>query len=52
MEEYHDRLEDFLEDDEDVNSDDDNNGPPTLSKIASKNLRGRGFQMKEAKTTY
>ncbi|OXU18865.1 hypothetical protein TSAR_016329 [Trichomalopsis sarcophagae] len=46
MDEYHDRLEDFPEEDEDDgNSDDDNNGPPTLAKIASSNMKGRGFKM-------
>lgn len=46
MDEYHDRLEDFPEEDEDdANSDDDNNGPPTLAKIASSNMKGRGFKM-------
>ena len=46
MDEYHDRLEDFPEEDEDVNSDDDNNcAPQNLKKLASSQHQGKGFKM-------
>ncbi|XP_032688425.1 sodium-dependent neutral amino acid transporter B(0)AT1 isoform X2 [Odontomachus brunneus] len=45
LDEYHDRLEDFPEEDEDVNSDDDNNAAPPMSKIANKEMQGKAFKM-------
>ncbi|XP_011173559.1 sodium- and chloride-dependent transporter XTRP3 [Solenopsis invicta] len=45
LDEYHDRLEDFPEEDEDVNSDDDTNAAPTMSKLANKAMKGRAFKM-------
>ncbi|XP_023287965.1 sodium- and chloride-dependent transporter XTRP3 isoform X2 [Orussus abietinus] len=45
LDEYHDRLEDFPEEDEDVNSDDDNNGAPSCADIAAKKHQGRAFKM-------
>ncbi|XP_018398933.1 PREDICTED: sodium- and chloride-dependent transporter XTRP3 [Cyphomyrmex costatus] len=45
LDEYHDRLEDFPEEDEDINSDDDINTAPTMNKIANKAMKGRAFKM-------
>ncbi|XP_018055365.1 PREDICTED: sodium- and chloride-dependent transporter XTRP3 isoform X1 [Atta colombica] len=45
LDEYHDRLEDFPEEDEDINSDDDTNTAPTMNKIANKAMKGRAFKM-------
>ncbi|XP_018378027.1 PREDICTED: sodium- and chloride-dependent transporter XTRP3 [Trachymyrmex cornetzi] len=45
LDEYHDRLEDFPEEDEDINSDDDMNTAPTMNKIANKAMKGRAFKM-------
>ncbi|XP_035727781.1 sodium-dependent neutral amino acid transporter B(0)AT3-like isoform X2 [Vespa mandarinia] len=45
LDEYHDRLEDFPEEDEDVNSDDDNNSAPPITKIVPNKLQGRAFKM-------
>ncbi|XP_066600684.1 sodium- and chloride-dependent transporter XTRP3 isoform X2 [Prorops nasuta] len=45
LDEYHDRLEDFPEEEEDMNSDDDNNSAPTMSKIVPNKLHGRAFKM-------
>ncbi|KAK0085177.1 hypothetical protein PV325_005632 [Microctonus aethiopoides] len=47
IDEYHDRLEDFPEEDEDdINSDDDNNtATKNLNAIATKQHRGRAFNM-------
>ncbi|KAG7213955.1 hypothetical protein KM043_003148 [Ampulex compressa] len=45
LDEYHDRLEDFPEEDEDVNSDDDNNSAPPITKIVPNKLQGRTFKM-------
>lgn len=45
LDDYHDRLEDFPEEDEDINSDDDMNVAPSMSKIASKAMKGRAFKM-------
>ena len=39
MDEYHDRLEDFAEEDENIDSDDDNNAPPRGRN------RGKAFEM-------
>lgn len=49
LDEYPDRLEDFPEEDEDdINSDDDN-GAPTMNKMANKAMAGRAFQMEAKK---
>ncbi|XP_017796337.1 PREDICTED: sodium-dependent neutral amino acid transporter B(0)AT3 [Habropoda laboriosa] len=45
MDEYHDRLEDFPEEDEDVNSDDDNNSAPPITKIVPNKFQGKPFKM-------
>lgn len=45
LDEYHDRLEDFPEEDEDVNSDDDNNSAPPITKIVPNKLQGKPFKM-------
>ncbi|XP_014608769.1 PREDICTED: sodium-dependent neutral amino acid transporter B(0)AT3 isoform X1 [Polistes canadensis] len=45
LDEYHDRLEDFPEEDEDINSDDDNNSAPPISKMVPNKLQGRAFKM-------
>ncbi|XP_076655482.1 sodium- and chloride-dependent transporter XTRP3 isoform X2 [Halictus rubicundus] len=45
LDEYHDRLEDFPEEDEDINSDDDNNSAPPITKIVSNKLQGKPFKM-------
>ncbi|XP_054002781.1 sodium- and chloride-dependent transporter XTRP3 isoform X2 [Hylaeus anthracinus] len=46
LDEYHDRLEDFPEEDEDINSDDDNNSGPPMAKIVSNKLhQGKPFKM-------
>lgn len=45
LDEYHDRLEDFPEEDEDINSDDDTNNVPAMSKLAKKAMQGRAFKM-------
>ncbi|RLU24423.1 hypothetical protein DMN91_002512 [Ooceraea biroi] len=45
LDEYHERLEDFPEEDEDINSDDDNNSAPPLGKLANKAMQGRAFKM-------
>nr|KAF7398102.1 hypothetical protein H0235_016110 [Vespula pensylvanica] len=45
LDEYHDRLEDFPEEDEDVNSDDDNNSAPPITKMVPNKLQGRAFKM-------
>ncbi|XP_019699439.1 sodium- and chloride-dependent transporter XTRP3 isoform X1 [Harpegnathos saltator] len=45
LDEYHDRLEDFPEEDEDVNSDDDNNAAPPMGKIVNKEMQGKAFKM-------
>ncbi|KAG5316935.1 S6A17 protein, partial [Acromyrmex heyeri] len=45
LDEYHDRLEDFPEEDEDINSDDDTNTAPTMNKMANKAMKGRAFKM-------
>ncbi|XP_012523712.1 sodium- and chloride-dependent transporter XTRP3 [Monomorium pharaonis] len=45
LDEYHDRLEDFPEEDEDINSDDDTNAAPTMSRMANKAMKGRAFKM-------
>ncbi|XP_076672201.1 sodium-dependent neutral amino acid transporter B(0)AT2 isoform X3 [Andrena cerasifolii] len=45
MDEYHDRLEDFPEEDEDINSDDDNNSAPPITKIVPNKLQGKSFKM-------
>lgn len=50
MDEYHDRMEDFPEEDEDANSDDDdddgNRGAPhSLKKMALNQHQGKGFKM-------
>lgn len=45
MDEYHERLGGFPEEDEDANSGDDNNDSSRLSQIASNNMKGRGFRM-------
>ncbi|XP_029658938.1 sodium- and chloride-dependent transporter XTRP3 [Formica exsecta] len=45
LDEYHDRLEDFPEEDEDINSDDDTNTVPAMSKLAKKAMQGRAFKM-------
>lgn len=45
LDEYHDRLEDFPEEDEDVNSDDDNNCAPPITKIVPNKLQGKSFKM-------
>lgn len=45
LDEYHDRLEDFPEEDEDANSDDDDNGGPPITKIAPNKLQGKTFKM-------
>ncbi|XP_014475460.1 PREDICTED: sodium- and chloride-dependent transporter XTRP3 isoform X1 [Dinoponera quadriceps] len=45
LDEYHDRLEDFPEEDEDVNSDDDNNAAPPMGRIANKEMQGKAFKM-------
>lgn len=45
MDEYHDRLEDFPEEDEDLDSDDDNNSAPPLTKIVPNKLQGKAFKM-------
>ncbi|XP_053980742.1 sodium- and chloride-dependent transporter XTRP3 isoform X2 [Hylaeus volcanicus] len=46
LDEYHDRLEDFPEEDEDINSDDDNNSGPPMTKIVSNKLhQGKPFKM-------
>ncbi|XP_050574237.1 sodium- and chloride-dependent transporter XTRP3 isoform X1 [Bombus affinis] len=45
LDEYHDRLEDFPEEDEDVNSDDDNNSAPPITKIVPNKLQSKPFKM-------
>ncbi|XP_043265640.1 sodium- and chloride-dependent transporter XTRP3 isoform X2 [Colletes gigas] len=45
LDEYHDRLEDFPEEDEDINSDDDNNSAPPITKIVPNKLQGKPFKM-------
>ncbi|XP_043267351.1 sodium- and chloride-dependent transporter XTRP3 isoform X2 [Venturia canescens] len=46
LDEYHSRLEDFSEEDEDVNSDDDNNSAPqNLQKMAANQHKSKGFKM-------
>ncbi|XP_077269484.1 sodium- and chloride-dependent transporter XTRP3 [Temnothorax americanus] len=46
LDEYHDRLEDFPEEDEDINSDDDApNTASSMSKMANKAMKGRAFKM-------
>ncbi|XP_011692153.1 PREDICTED: sodium- and chloride-dependent transporter XTRP3 [Wasmannia auropunctata] len=45
LDEYHDRLEDFPEEDEDINSDDDTNAAPSMNKMANKAMKGRAFKM-------
>ncbi|XP_017877786.1 sodium- and chloride-dependent transporter XTRP3 isoform X1 [Ceratina calcarata] len=45
LDEYHDRLEDFPEEPEDVNSDDDNNCAPPITKIVPNKLQGKSFKM-------
>lgn len=46
LDEYHSRLEDFSEEDEDANSDDDNNSAPqNLQKIAANQHKSKGFKM-------
>ncbi|XP_003700818.1 sodium- and chloride-dependent transporter XTRP3 isoform X2 [Megachile rotundata] len=45
LDEYHDRLEDFPEEDEDINSDDDNNTAPPITKIVPNKLQGKPFKM-------
>ena len=46
LDEYHDRLEDFPEEDEDVNSDDDNNSAPPITKIVPNKLQGKPSKWK------
>lgn len=45
LDEYHDRLEDFPEEDEDIDSDDDTNVAPSMNKMANKAMKGRAFKM-------
>ncbi|XP_076239901.1 sodium- and chloride-dependent transporter XTRP3 [Calliopsis andreniformis] len=45
LDEYHDRLEHFPEEDEDINSDDDNNSAPPITKIVPNKFQGKPFKM-------
>ncbi|KAH0950902.1 hypothetical protein HN011_000342 [Eciton burchellii] len=45
LDESHERLEDFPEEDEDINSDDDTNSAPPMGKLANKAMQSRAFKM-------